>query len=301
MPVRVPPGPFGTAAARKADLTKKTLRGRRVQSLGHGLYAAADTPIGLLKRTAAVLIVMPPDSVVTGVTMLHLYGVEVGDPLPIHVVTTTGTQTRRREVRLTRVTALPARTGRRATPAAAWLAACVGFDLLQAVAAADWLMHRGLVTRAALVIAAAEAEGRGCRLARRAAELSCERVESPQETRLRLCLVLAGLPTPECNVTLGDDIYVIGRVDLLLEAYKLILEYDGDQHRTDRRQWNLDLDRDDAFDDLGYLTIRVTSARMRRPRDLVRRVFARLVEYGYNGPEPTFSPEWCALFETPTR
>ena len=43
-------------------------------------------------------------------------------------------------------------------------------------------------------------EGRGCRLARRAASLAREGVDSPQETRLRLLLVLAGLPEPRVNV-----------------------------------------------------------------------------------------------------
>ncbi len=108
---------------------------------------------------------------------------------------------------------------------------------------------------------------------------------------------MAGLPTPVCNPTLGDDSFAIGRVDLLIKAFRVILEYDGDQHRTDRTQWNLDLDRDDAFADLGFATIRVTSARMRKPRQLVRRVFDKLVQRGYDGPEPDFSPEWCALFE----
>jgi hypothetical protein len=39
------------------------------------------------------------------------------------------------------------------------------------------------------------------------------RIDSPGETRLRLCLVLAGLPEPCCNITLGTDNRPIGRVD----------------------------------------------------------------------------------------
>jgi len=44
--------------------------------------------------------------------------------------------------------------------------------------------------------------------------------------------VLAGLPVPECNLVIGDDDGPIGRVDLVYLAYKLIIEYEGDQHRT---------------------------------------------------------------------
>jgi very-short-patch-repair endonuclease len=46
---------------------------------------------------------------------------------------------------------------------------------------------------------------------------------------------------PECNLIIGDDRGPIGRVDLVYLAYKLIIEYEGDQHRTDRNQWNRDI------------------------------------------------------------
>lgn len=283
--------------ARAAGVTKSTLRGPRFQRLGHGVYALATTEIGLRERAAAALLVLPEAAIVTGVTALHLHGVEVGDPLPVRAVTATQAQTRRAGIRLIRAQILPPAWQRVATPPAAWLAACLDFDLLEAVTAGDWLVHRRLVTPADLVNAAAQFTGRGCRLARRAAALVRERVESPQETRLRLSLILAGLPEPQCNITLGDDDQPIGRVDLLYEEFATILEYDGDQHRLDRAQWNLDLDRNDAFAECGYVTIRVTAQRMRRPREVVRRVWSKLVERGYQGPPPTFDSEWCALFD----
>lgn len=290
-------GPFRLDAARRAGLTANVLRGRGFRRLGHGLYAPADAQLSLAHLAAAALLTLPDDAVITGVTALHLRRVEVGDPQPIRAVTATGGQTRRSTVRLTRAKILPPQRHRVALPTSAWLAACGELDLLDAVTAADCLIRRMQATRDELVAAARDHSGRGARLARRAAALAAERVDSPRETRLRLALVLAGLPTPVCNPTLGDESFPIGRVDLLLVAYQVILEYDGDQHRTDRTQWNIDLDRDDAFADLGFLTIRVTSARMRRPRQVVRRVFDKLVERGYDGPEPDFSPEWCALFE----
>jgi hypothetical protein len=66
------------------------------------------------------------------------------------------------------------------------------------------------------------------------------RVDSPRETWLRLCLVLAGLPMPECSLIVGDNQGPIGRVDLVFLAYKLTIAYEGDQHRTDRHQWTAD-------------------------------------------------------------
>jgi hypothetical protein len=90
-------------------------------------------------------------------------------------------------------------------------------------------------------------------------------VDSPRETYLRLCLVLAGLPVPECNLIIGDDQGPIGRVDLVYLAHKLIIEYEGDQHRTDRNQWNRDIDRHEDFARDHWTLIRVTSERARWP------------------------------------
>ncbi len=267
-------GIFRSNRASSSGITRNMLRGPRCQRLAHGIYAPATTDIQLVERVVVALLVLPTDAVVTGVTALHLHGVEVGDPLPVRAVTATGTQTRRGGIRLIRAQQLPPHRRRVALPVAAWLAACAELNLLEAVAAGDWLLHRRKTTLEVLRESAAQRTGRGARMARRGAGLVAENVESPRETRLRLALVLAGLPAPRCNITLGTELFAIGRVDMLYEEFKLLLEYDGDRHRLDRGQWNLDIDRNDAFSDEGYLTIRVTAARMRRPRQVVRRVHA---------------------------
>jgi hypothetical protein len=238
---------------------------------------------------------LPDDAVLTGTTALRLGGIDVG-PTTVRASTLTPCQTRRAGVRLSRVRALPDHVGGVARPLDAWRDARTELDLVELVAAGDALVRTGRVTRDLLTGAAEATSGRSCRLLRRAAALVRERVDSVQETRLRLCLVLAGLPEPRTNVVLGDDAGPLGRVDLLIEEYGLILEYDGDQHR-DTGQWNLDLDRDDAFTSAAFTTIRVTRQRLRHARRLVLKVHARLVERGYAGPPPTFDVEWVALFE----
>jgi hypothetical protein len=124
-----------------------------------------------------------------------------------------------------------------------------------------------------------------------------ERVDSPRETRLRLCLVLAGLPEPECNVRVGTAEFPIGRGDLVYLQFKVIIEYEGDQHRTDVRQWNIDIQRQEDFAAAGWNVIRVTAHGMRRPRSVVHRVLGALRKAGFDGPGPSFSAEWCRLFE----
>ena len=250
----------------------------------------------LLDRCARARFHLPGDAVLIGVTALQVRGVDVGRHEPVRAATLTRAQTRRHGVRLSRVRSLPPHVGGVSLPAAAWCQAAVDLDLVELVAAGDALLKAGLVTLVELQTAASTATGRGCRLLRRAAGLVRERVDSVPETRLRMCLVLAGLPEPRCNVVLGHGDRVIGRVDLLVEEFGLVIEYDGDQHR-DRGQWNDDLDRDDAFTDAEFSTIRVTRDRLRRPRQLVRKVHARLVERGYRGPAPSFTPEWVELFE----
>jgi hypothetical protein len=182
-------------------------------------------------------------------------------------------------------------------PEHAFCAAASELDLVEQVAAGDWLVRLKLSTPEALVAYAQAYRGKGAAVARRAASLVRARVDSVQETRLRLCVVLTGLPEPRCNVLLGSDERPIGHVDLLIEEFKLILEYEGDQHRTDSRQWTIDIDRVEEFAAEGYRTIRVTKNHMRQPRALIQRIHAALVEAGYQGPPPNFTREWCALFE----
>jgi len=142
-----------------------------------------------------------------------------------------------------RLKALPSHWDGIASAEHCWLVAASTLNLLELVTAGDWLIRRRRTSLPRLQMAVQEHSGRGVVAARTAVELVRERVDSPRETWLRLCLVLAGLPTPECNLIIGDEQGPMGRVDLVYVAYKLIIEYEGDQHRTDRNQWNRDIDR----------------------------------------------------------
>jgi hypothetical protein len=84
--------------------------------------------------------------------------------------------------------------------------------------------------------------GRGIGRLRKVTELTEPAAESPMETRLRLLLVLAGLPRPHVQVSLHDrQGRFLGRPDLYYPDQRLGLEYDGGSHRKslaedDRRQ-----------------------------------------------------------------
>jgi hypothetical protein len=122
--------------------------------------------------------------------------------------------------------------------------AAIGVGLVDLVVVADGLIKAGHTSAELLIAAAGQGSGRGCRLARRAASLAREGVDSPQESRLRLLVVLAGLPEPRVDlITRGPDGSWRRRYDMAYEYVRLILEYDGRQHADDTRQWRTDIFR----------------------------------------------------------
>ena len=166
------------------------------------------------------------------------------------------------------------------TPARTFVDLAQHRDLVELTVLGDAILLR-LATRTQLEEAVASARGRrGVVLARQVLPLLRERVDSPMETRLRLLLVLAGLPCPEVNVHVhGPDGRWLGRPDLVYRAAKIIIEYEGDQHRTDQQQWRNDLRRYEAFSDAGWLVIRVTADDVRhRPAETVARIRRLLAE-----------------------
>jgi hypothetical protein len=289
--------PFRTADARALGLTSKTLQGARFRRLAKGVYIVATAADSHRIRVRGVMLTLPPVTIATGVTGLQLLGVDVGPKLPMSFATDHPRQVRRRDVKVMRVRELPAHRDGIAAAEQCWLTAASTLNLLELVTAGDWLLRLRRTTLARLHSAVAGYSGRGAVAARTALQLVRERVDSPKETWLRLCLVLAGLPMPECNLVIGDDHGPIGRVDLVYLAYKLIIEYEGDQHRTDRAQWNADIDRHEDFARDHWTLIRVTSERARWPRQLVRSVCEALRVNGYDGPAPHFSELWVRLFE----
>ena len=267
-----------------------------MQRLFVGAYRLRGDGPALPDLVRAALLVAPPGALVTGVTALRLLGVAVGPVRPVHLVSTHPHPVRRPGLHVTRVAALAPGTDGLVAPEVAFVAAAPALDLVELVTAGDHLVRRGLTTPAALVAAAARHRGRGSVLARRAAGLVRARVDSPRETELRLCLVLAGLPEPECNVVVGDAREVVARGDLVLRRLRVVLEYEGDHHRTDVRQWNRDIERQEQLEATGWRVVRITAERMRRPRAVVGRVLQVLRDAGYDGPDPAFGPEWTALF-----
>jgi hypothetical protein len=97
---------------------------------------------------------------------------------------------------------------------------------------------------------------------------------SPKETWLRLLLIDAGFPAPTTQVPVQERWGLVAVLDMGWETYKVAVEYDGDQHRTSRRQYAKDQWRLRKLESLGWIVIRVIAEDA--PGDVVRRVRAAL-------------------------
>lgn len=103
--------------------------------------------------------------------------------------------------------------------------------------------------------------GRGLVAARAALDLVDGGAQSPRETRLRLQLIRAGLPRPQTQIAVHGDYGELAAVfDMGWEDAKVAVEYDGDHHRTSRRQFHRDIERMEAAQHLGWIVVRVTAA-----------------------------------------
>lgn len=125
-----------------------------------------------------------------------------------------------------------------------------------AVVAIDSLARNaGLALDALADMASRLRKVRGAALVRAAVTLADPRAESPMETRMRLVLTDAGLPSPVSQYELVVDGRVVARFDLAYPDARLAIEYDGAAHDD-----TLDRRRDVRTGALGWQTIRLVSA-----------------------------------------
>ena len=166
------------------------------------------------------------------------------------------------------------------TPARTALDLACRNPINRAVAAIDALANATELKFADVELLAQRYRGRrGIRRARSVLDLVDAGAESPRETWLRLLLLRAGFPRPRTQIPVYDEFnQLIARLDMGWEDAMIAAEYDGDHHRTDRRQFNRDIARTEALTAMGWILVRITSEDT--PAVIIRRVesaFARRV------------------------
>lgn len=118
---------------------------------------------------------------------------------------------------------------------------------------------------------------RGIRRLMNVLSLADPGAESVQETRLRMCLVGAGLPRPETQIELcGPDGRTI-RLDMGWREQRVAAEFDGAQHWGDSVQHRRDIERQETIAAMGWRLVRVSRDQLiNQPLAVVHRVRAAL-------------------------
>jgi hypothetical protein len=128
-------------------------------------------------------------------------------------------------------------------------------SLVDAVVLGDAIVKMYRISPGRLLRAARASADYYAAAARRAAAYVRKGVDSPMETRLRMLLVLAGLPEPVVNVVLvHEDGRWKRRFDLCYPRIKLVVEYNGRQHR-EKQQRSTDRKRAEELELDGYLIL----------------------------------------------
>ncbi|MCV7424168.1 DUF559 domain-containing protein [Mycobacterium yunnanensis] len=274
--------PFlGSAEMAAGRLTRHRLR-THFRRLYKDVYVAPDVELTAAVRARAAWLSLGDGVTLAGVSAAALHGTKWLDArLPAEVVRSD----RNRQggiivhsydlradevVRVSGISATtPARTafdlGRR-------LPATTAIPLLDALLNATRLTPADV-----LAVADARPGARGVRLLTSHLGLVDGGAESPQETRLRLILVNAGLPRPETQIEFRDGRgRVRVRVDMGWREWKVAVEYDGVQRWLDARQRSWDIERVALLEESGWTVIRVSAEMLARPDALIHRVVAKL-------------------------
>ena len=283
---------------RPAGVTDWHLRTPAFRRLFHDVYvtrAIELTPV-LLAR-AALLVV--PDATVSHHSAARVWGGIVPDDGLVHLAC----PSRRAQVEgirshrfgLTKATTVWRRLPV-TTPIQTFLDLAPVLGLVDLVVLGDSLVRRNRVSVDLLVEAATAHRGPGARRARRAASLVRVDVDSAMETRLRMLMVLSGLPEPVVNHKIRwPDGRVRFRFDLSYPEGGLVVEYDGRQHADSTAQWGADLGRREWLDGNDWRIVVVIAADLHRtPAATLQRIRAAMRQRGMA--VPSVDEQWRRHF-----
>jgi hypothetical protein len=285
-------GPIvGSAALAGGSLTRGQLRWNYRPVLPD-IYIPKAMCRSLEVMTTAAWLWSGRQAVITGRAAAALHGAKwVDDCAPVELLWRnnhypSGTIVRDERFQPDEVAAI--RGLRLATPARA------GFDIARHLPRARAIAHLDALARASgimeqdvLYLVDRYSGARGNKRARAALSLMDAGAESPKESWLRLVLIDAGLPRPATQIRVTDGRRV-AYLDMGWEEPLVALEYDGDQHRTDRWQYVKDIRRAEMAEGLGWHVIKVIKED--KPGYVIERARDALARRGWVLPSPNRSP-----------
>ena len=290
LPFELALGPFRVEEAAAFGIMRSRLRANDLSSPHHGVRMLGRAGVDIDERAAAFLPLLRRDEVFSHVTAALLLGLRLPLRLqtaPLHVTVITEHRTdgvaraRRRPGVIGhradhRETAVST-TGFPVTDAiATWLDLAPMLSVEEIIVAGDGLVRRRhplAEPRELVERVESTSRLRGIRAIRTAMPFIRPRTDSGRETQLRLLLVSCGIREPEVNGAIEDEAgRIIAHGDLVWRHERVIVEYEGDHHRTDRRQFSIDIDRIGRLEAAGWRVIRVDAALFARPDALVPRI-----------------------------
>jgi hypothetical protein len=274
IPEQLTTGPFTLADARGAGLTRWQLRGSSWRRISGGVYVWAGLRESSLLAIAGLRRRLPPGAAFSGRTAAWLHGFDGSPGVPPEVTVPYGCGVSARACMslrhgtLTDTDVVQLRGFPATSPLRTAFDLSRRLPLVDAVAAVDAALHNRTVELAEFRSYVVEhSRCAGVAQARRVAELADASAESPMETRLRMLLVLAGLPPPQAQVPLYDDRgRFLGRPDLYYPEQRVGLEYDGSTHRDSLVEDNR---RQNRLLGAGFRLLRFTAADVYNTPDAV--------------------------------
>lgn len=290
--------PFRAQDALAAGISRRQLLSPAYRRIVRGIFIDAGVRHQPVHDALGVLLVAGKDAFVSHHTAARLYGAVVPDTCDLHA-SVRGDRHRSRTVGVT-VHKSARRPGRMrgvpvTSPTHTFLDLVGHLELVDLVILGDSLVRGSRTTPTALVEAATSSATHRTR-ALRAARLVRVGVDSPMETRLRLLIVLAGLPEPEVNIEIRDTHGVLlRRIDLGYRTPQLGLEYDGRQHAESPGQYAIDIRRREELAALGWHEWTAVSRDLfQEPEGALSRIVAAMRMRGMA--VPVLRDDWRAHF-----
>lgn len=281
--------PFTRAAGMQAGIPARDFRGSRFRQLLRAVYVDGDVEVTPRIRALAALTLFRSSAFASHVSAARVYGVPVPAFPDEHVSVVDPDHRRVRDGVRCHVRPSPqvrvVAGVRVSAPVQMFVEMSSLLTLVDLVVVGDHLVRKGRASCDELIAGCVDVPGAAGRLARRAAALVRQGVDSPMETRLRLLIVLAGIPEPEVNLTIRDVLGdPIRRYDLAWPLVRVIVEYDGRHHVERVEQWQSDLERREQIDDDDWrILVVISNGIFVEPGATVDRVFRLLRRRGLSG------------------
>jgi hypothetical protein len=282
---------FTRADAHRHGISDGTLRGPRITAVLTGIYRYVDTELTPDLAIQAARQALPPDAVLCRTSALAWRGLSWRPLLPLHFATNLALRSRHAAIRLHRHDGTLTPQDMRGVPITGpdrtFVDCGTQLSLPELVATGDWLIAKGFTDDLTLRGYALQSHLDGVQRARVAAELVRPGAESPRESMTRFNLVAWGLPEPHVNLVITDaEGRFLGRSDLVYEAWRVLVEYDGWYHERDAAQRQRDILRREGLEAAGWRVVVLTSADSARAA--AWRVYGALRDRGFDGPSPRF-------------